>query len=378
MHICNEITSMQLARLPLVTSNLRSLLRTSSPLLFKNRPSLISKTSTQRGIRAMSSTQADIVWYRGTDLRVTDHAPLTTATAELSSTIDGVNNQSTTLVVPIYCLDDASLLPRSSDPLGLPSMGPYKLRALLQALTSLQRSLKELGGDLVTCSGSTTQALSHLTTILASLSSSVTLHYYLGVGQAAVQQEEEVEKAVKEAAAAAGVAIAVVRHFGATTYHPQDISFIETQQNHPTPNNGPEDNNNDDGENGGGVRWNACFANVAHSMPTIMSDFRRALQTSTPVRQPGPAPKALPPLPFALQCNTTTSTGSSIANDRVLSLERGALPLGEVVDLREVYRAAGAQQAVEALEELVQLPNSVFTVDLGKVISLSWYDDVVV
>jgi len=73
------------------------------------------------------------VWFRN-DLRVRDHAPL----------LEAARRGAVTCVV---CLD-----PRDAEPTrerGLPRRGPWRSRFLLEALTDLRRSLRELGGELI-------------------------------------------------------------------------------------------------------------------------------------------------------------------------------------------------------------------------------------
>ena len=82
--------------------------------------------------------RAIAVWFR-TDLRVSDHSMLIQAAA--SAQARGVAQHC------VYCVDPLAYLP--SEHLGLPRMGPFRARFLLESLSALDVSLRALGSALV-------------------------------------------------------------------------------------------------------------------------------------------------------------------------------------------------------------------------------------
>ncbi len=76
-----------------------------------------------------------IVWYRGKDLRIADHAALTEACA-----LGGP-------VIPLFVLDPYFFEPDRAKEL------PHRMQFLLQSIASLQDNLRSRGSDLVLVSG---------------------------------------------------------------------------------------------------------------------------------------------------------------------------------------------------------------------------------
>lgn len=76
-----------------------------------------------------------IVWYRGKDLRIADHSPLTEACA-----LGGP-------VIPLFVLDPYFFAPSRAQEL------PHRMQFLLQSIASLQDNLRSRGSDLVLVAG---------------------------------------------------------------------------------------------------------------------------------------------------------------------------------------------------------------------------------
>src|SRR5690242_1802464 len=84
-----------------------------------------------------------IVWFRGKDLRVSDHAPLHDAVA-------------TGEVVPLFVLSSRFFGPgRAED-------APHRIQFLLDSLRHLEASLAALGSRLVVTEGKTSELLPKL------------------------------------------------------------------------------------------------------------------------------------------------------------------------------------------------------------------------
>jgi deoxyribodipyrimidine photo-lyase len=75
-----------------------------------------------------------IVWFRGKDLRVADHAPLADALSRGE-------------VIPLFVLDPYFFSPERAQDL------PHRMQFLLESLKSLQANLRHLGSDLVLAAG---------------------------------------------------------------------------------------------------------------------------------------------------------------------------------------------------------------------------------
>ena len=157
---------------------------------------------------------ASVVWFRLGDLRILDHEPLHAAVEETSL-------RPTTLL-PVFCLNDALLRPRSSQLQndegveekwarkgdvsgdvedesigtrkesgypsqpsstggwnGLPGLGPHKAIAIVEAVNDLNKSLKSLKSGIAAFAGDTSLALQGAVIALKRAGySRVRLHYY--------------------------------------------------------------------------------------------------------------------------------------------------------------------------------------------------------
>lgn len=85
-----------------------------------------------------------LVWYRGKDLRVADHAPLRAALA-----VGGD-------VIPLFVLDEHFFAPDAA------RRTPFRIQFLLESLASLSANLAHLGSKLILVDGRCTEALPRL------------------------------------------------------------------------------------------------------------------------------------------------------------------------------------------------------------------------
>src|SRR5687768_7696101 len=75
-----------------------------------------------------------LVWFRGKDLRVSDHAPLSSALANGD-------------VIPVFVLDPYFFAPERARRI------PHRMQFLLESLRSLSQNLDQLGSRLVVVAG---------------------------------------------------------------------------------------------------------------------------------------------------------------------------------------------------------------------------------
>jgi deoxyribodipyrimidine photo-lyase len=88
-----------------------------------------------------------LVWYRGKDLRVADHAPLREAMAHASGSGD---------VIPLFVLDEEFFSPEAARRL------PFRIQFLLDSLASLSANLEHLGSRLLLARGRSIEVLPSL------------------------------------------------------------------------------------------------------------------------------------------------------------------------------------------------------------------------
>jgi deoxyribodipyrimidine photo-lyase len=84
-----------------------------------------------------------LVWYRGKDLRVADHAPLKAAAR------DGD-------VVPVFVLDDCFFAPAAAQ------RTPFRIQFLLESIASLSANLEHLGSQLILVTGGSVDRIPEL------------------------------------------------------------------------------------------------------------------------------------------------------------------------------------------------------------------------
>jgi deoxyribodipyrimidine photo-lyase len=92
--------------------------------------------------------QRTLVWFRGKDLRVTDHGPLTSAIAAGD-------------VLPLFVLDPYFFAPARAREL------PHRMQFLLESLDSLRKNLEKLGSELLIAKGKSVQIVPQLARELA-------------------------------------------------------------------------------------------------------------------------------------------------------------------------------------------------------------------
>src|SRR5688572_19945218 len=84
-----------------------------------------------------------LVWFRGKDLRVSDHVPLTMASRRGE-------------IVPLFVLDPFFFAPRRAKQL------PHRMQFLLESLESLRQNLQRLGAPLLVISGRSVEVVPDL------------------------------------------------------------------------------------------------------------------------------------------------------------------------------------------------------------------------
>jgi deoxyribodipyrimidine photo-lyase len=87
-----------------------------------------------------------IVWFRGKDLRVADHAPLRAALA----------NRGNAEVIPLFVLDDYFFEPAAA------RRTPFRIQFLIDSLTSLAANLAHLGSKLILVEGRSVEQIPRL------------------------------------------------------------------------------------------------------------------------------------------------------------------------------------------------------------------------
>ena len=88
---------------------------------------------------AAASPTAHLVWFRPGDLRLADHEPLHTAAICLQSQLASrgqAAGQPAPLLLPFFCLDERQLAAAPHSLLGLPQLGPHRLRWVALLLAS--------------------------------------------------------------------------------------------------------------------------------------------------------------------------------------------------------------------------------------------------
>src|SRR3954466_9868184 len=91
----------------------------------------------------MAQTPRTLVWFRGKDLRVTDHAPLASALAEGE-------------LLPLFVLDPYFFEPARAREL------PHRMQFLLESLAALEKNIRHLGSRLLLAAGKSVQVVPQL------------------------------------------------------------------------------------------------------------------------------------------------------------------------------------------------------------------------
>src|SRR6187402_2900284 len=95
-----------------------------------------------------TSRQRTLVWFRGKDLRVSDHEPLTSAIAAGD-------------VLPLFVLDPYFFAAERAQQL------PHRMQFLLESLDSLSKNLARLGSELLLAAGKSVDVVPRLARELA-------------------------------------------------------------------------------------------------------------------------------------------------------------------------------------------------------------------
>ncbi|PSC72038.1 cryptochrome DASH-like isoform A [Micractinium conductrix] len=274
----------------------------------------------------------------------------------------------------------------SSSP-GVPTLGPYRLRLLLEAAATLRGDLRRLGSDLLWSQGTPEALVGRLVALAVGAGATrLALHHYSQPGRGSADLERTVAAAFAAAAARQGVPTSVQRYWGSTLHHPDDLPFAallpqraaasagscadgssggaanarsqQQELQHPQQQQQQQQQPAAGSASGGGVDLQqdrfAC-------LPSVMSDFRRELlQARTPVRPP-----LSPPLAADGSSSSSGSScgGSTVASAPVLpplpaglAAEAAAAGLAAPLptQVAAVYAAAGpaAAAALARWEEL--------------------------
>ena len=209
-----------------------------------------------------------IVGFRN-DLRLDDHAPLRAAVASGHP------------VLPLYVVD-----PRHFERgmFGYPRTGRFRARFLLDALADLRASLRTRGSDLVIRRGRPEVVIPEL--VAQTAASAVHLHAEVAPEEAAVE---------RALAAGLGRSVDLAVEQGASLVHPDDLPFDTT------------------------------------GTPDVFTRFRKAVEQSSSIRAPRPAPEQLPP-------------SSGVEADELPTLEELGQPMVPS-DPRGVLDFRGGEQA---------------------------------
>lgn len=183
------------------------------------------------------SSAPHLVWFRN-DLRLDDHAPLRAAVASGAP------------VVPVYCVDPRQF---ATLPIGVPKTGAHRARFLCETLAALRVDCRAIGGDLVIRHGHPEQVLPALARELGAR--------VVHVHEEVAREELDVEDAVRDALDEGGVELRGA--WGHTLVHADDLPFD------------------------------------LDALPDVFTRYRTAVERSTSIRAPEPAPHRLasPPVP---------------------------------------------------------------------------------
>ena len=176
-----------------------------------------------------------LIWLRN-DLRLHDHEPLHRALAQNAE------------VVFLYCFDPRQF---GETAFGFAKTGAYRAKFLIETVADLRRSLRSCGSDLIIRQGKPEKEILALVETLNIDS----LYWH----KEATAEETDVENNVKQALRSRGTAFKT--YWGTTLYHPDDLPFEVTK------------------------------------LPEIFTQFRKAVEKETQVREIFQAPAQLPSLP---------------------------------------------------------------------------------
>lgn len=146
---------------------------------------------------------AALVWFRPGDLRLADHEPLHSAACLVQQQPSHKQQQQVPppLLLPFACLDARELAAGEGSRLGIPALGPHRLRLLLEATASVRASLRRRHSDLLWQAGSPEALVGRLVALAAGAGATrLSLHHYLQPGERSARLEDAVAAAFSTAA----------------------------------------------------------------------------------------------------------------------------------------------------------------------------------
>lgn len=176
----------------------------------------------------------------------------------------------------------------------------------------------------------------------------------------------------------AGISCDVHAHWGSTLYHLPDLPFYSNSSRtiHGSGASGAHTARPQAGGNAPepsaapavpglpGLRLSSEGSRLLAGLPTVMTDMRRALEASgTQVPRPMPRPSLIPPLPPGYEVSAGQPSGGDEFSQESScrgnsssssSSSHGPLSSGRIpASVNEAYQAAGGQEALAALQQLV-------------------------
>jgi deoxyribodipyrimidine photo-lyase len=328
-------------------------------------------TKTAAGAAAAAAADADTccVWWVRNDLRLADNEALLAAT--------GPNVR---YLLPVLCLDPAAdLAPRrrgasgggggASGAAGVPLAGPHRVRLLLEAAHSLNADLSALGSGLAwrlaPAAAALPAALRQLAPALRPAGVSrvqLLLHASPDATAATLEQQAAVAAAFEREARRLGLAPAVLGFWGSTLYHPDDLLAAFSGGKGPAKSSSGGSSSSSVSEQKRLEEEHAWWGSDAStapnadprrysSLPRVMTEFRRCVQSAAATQPPRPGPVALPPLPPLAAEQLSPQPESAAATAAAVDWFQ-PLP----ADVYSVYEAAGPE-ALAALRRLAALTN---------------------
>ena len=180
-----------------------------------------------------------LLWFRS-DLRLSDNPSL----RAVLSRGDAIR-----ALIPLYVLPNRLT---GETPLGFPRIGPRRAEFLAETLEDLARQIERLGSTLIVVSGDPSA-------VISSLASAFDVDLVVTQDEPGTEEADEL-RAVQDALSQMD-GRTLVTTFGQTLYHPDDLPF------------------------------------ASDAIPDVYSEFRRAVEGSSDVHEPFPAPDTLPQLP---------------------------------------------------------------------------------
>ena len=188
-----------------------------------------------------ATTRRAIIWLKYNDLRLADHEPIVHAHANFDS------------VLHLFVFDP--IWHGKTAHGGLPRLGHFRAKFLLETVSDLRASLKSLGSDLIVRCGDSATVLAAVAR--ATSATAVLTHREVCVEE--LELEQRVSAALKELPAMPRL---ITFWGGQTLYHMDDIGI-----------------------------------DIAKALPPVFSNFRRHVEGRASIRGPLPAPLALKPSP---------------------------------------------------------------------------------